>query len=207
MAALVYSPDIVRIAGALGKAVAQLQRPTPLLKAFGVVGLAEVSKNFRASGRPAWRPLKPSTVAGRRAGKRTTGSAQPLRNTGALERSWDTILGDRYVEVFSRSPVAMFHEHGTKGPYVIRPKRRKVLAFPTAPTTFAGTTIATVRRERRIVTRGTGQPVLPAKGVAFARHVTHPGLPQRRMTPTEVQLRPGLEAAARHFIRRTIPGA
>ena len=204
--ARVYSPDIVRVTGELERAVAALKNPTPLLKAFGVVGLGQVQRNFRDGGRPTWKPLKPRTIAARRAGK-GSGSAQPLRNTGALQRSWDARLHDRSVEIFSDSPVAIYHEQGTKGPYVIKPKRRKVLAFPTGPTTFAGTTIASVRGERRIVSRKAGTPVLAAKGVAFATQVIHPGLPVRRMTPTEEQLRPGLEAAARHFLKRVLPGA
>ena len=199
-------------------------RPEPIAKAFGVTVLGWIGQTFRQGGRPAWAPLKPWTLAGRRQG-RGAGSAQPLQNTGALRNSFDfTVAGPRCT-VFSTNPVAVFQEFGTRGPYEIRAKPGHALALPALalgggknqrPTVLAGLgrSKATGRGSFLFSPGGTkrvparlagrvGQAVVPYKQAIFVQKVTHPGLPARRMLPLPEQIGPALQAAAERLIALT----
>lgn len=203
MATRIRTIGLDRLLRRLGDTERRIERPERLLKVFGVAALREIDRNFQRGGRPAWKRLSPNTIAGRRQG-RGRGTAKPLQSTGQLRQSWD--IGRQTVnsvEILSRSPIAIYHEDGTRGPYPIRPRRAKVLAFPTGPTSFAGLT--TTRRPRPgFVQRGTRRRRVPARQVAFARQVTHPGLARRRMTPTEQQLAPVLRREGIAFVRATL---
>ena len=195
--------------------------PTPLLKAFGITVLAEVARIFREGGRPAWKPLQPRTLAGKRQGKRKGAStALPLQG---LRSTFDFAVTGRDVKVFSTSPVAAFHEFGTKGPYVIAAKHAKALALPALGDQLTGKgaghfTLAGLGRSKptgrgSFVFRPTpgkqvptrfrgreGKPVVPFRGIDFRKSVVHPGLPERRMFPTEEQVTPKLIQAATGLI-------
>src|SRR2546422_6794655 len=122
----------------LGEQLVQAERiigtAEPLLKRFGVTILKEIDTNFRVGGRPAWKPLAAWTQAARRGGK----GGQILQNTGKLAKSFDFVTEPHKLTVFSRSPLAIFHEIGTKGPYEIRPKHGKALALPAGPYSLRG---------------------------------------------------------------------
>lgn len=127
----VVMPDL----GGLGRRLREFEqaigRPEPLLRRWGVVAEQEIQKNFAAGGRPAWKPLTPWTLAGRRAG--TGGNAsggRPLMDTGALRRSWDHSVSGRELKVFSTDPKAPWHEFGVRPRAEIRAKNGKALALP-----------------------------------------------------------------------------
>lgn len=86
------------------------------------------------------------------------GSSAILQDTGRLRQSFDYELeGDDTVRVGTNVEYAVYHEEGT-GPYDITPNDpRGSLAFMTA------------------------------SGMVFVKMVHHPGLPQRRMLPNEVE--------------------
>lgn len=86
---------------------------------------------------------------------RRGGSGQPLRDTGRLAQSYNYNAGSTSVDIGTPSKIAPFHEEGTQ-PYKIRPK--------------------SIGGKLRFMTVG---------GFAFASVVNHPGLPRRRMLPTE----------------------
>lgn len=133
-----------------------------LLGAIGFGQLRWIDRQFKSEGRApgstgAWAPLRPNTVAGRRKG-RGTGAPRILRDTGRMAQSFamETREAQLAVEVGTPDPRATWHHFGTR-PYTIRPKRGKVLVFPTV------------------------------NGMAFARAVNHPGLPARPMLPPDGQ--------------------
>jgi phage gpG-like protein len=188
--------------------------PTPLLKVFGLRVLREVDEIFRAQGKPAWAPLKPSTVSAKR---QATGKAS--RGTKALAGLRSTfdmqISGPRQVTVFSTEPKAIFHEFGTKGPYEIRPKTAKALALPFLPGRDAGTGTARSGKAGKFSLSGLGRARATGRGsfttpggatkvaysnVSFRVKVIHPGLPARRMLPTADQIIPILKREATAFI-------
>lgn len=209
-ASLVISPanGLSALSASVAQAEKLLGSPRPILKAFGVVALREVDLNFRAGGRPRWEPLRPSTIAAARQGKRPAGRGpQPL---SGFRNTFDTSIADRTVAVFSRDPNTLFHEKGTRGPYEIRPKHAKALALPFLPGRDAGKgtsgtgkpgrfSLSGLGRSRRsrggFVTPG-GRRKVATTNVAFYAKVIHPGLPARPMLPTADQLVPRLEAAA-----------
>jgi hypothetical protein len=116
--------------------------------------------------------------------------------------------------VFSRSPIAAFHEFGTR-PYEIRPKRPGgVLAIPAGPYTKAGLGRSAPIRGRasyrfqpapgqripRRLAGRVGKPVLPYTAVRFVRRVHHPGLPARPMLPTAAEIAPTLRQIALDYL-------
>ena len=212
MAFVVPTAQLARLRGITVAVQTLAGRPTPLLKRWGVLVQQEIDRNFQSGGRPPWVPLRPSTIAARR-----KGSDKPLRDTGALQRSFDQELGPRDVTVFSRSPVAVFHEFGTRGPYPIRAKHAKALAIPTGNKSLAG-----LGRSPRLKAGGfvfrpgpgqkagkrfagrVGKTVQPFAGLIFRREVMHPGLPARPMLPTPALLVPRLIAAGEALVRQLV---
>jgi phage gpG-like protein len=127
----------------------------PIMHAIGLRLIGWVAKNFEAEGlETKWRPLSPNTIAGRR-----KASSKPLQDKGLLRASWTTargnpkVVGDT-VSVTSNVKYAPYHEFGS-GPFTIRPKTAKRLAFMTAG------------------------------GMRFAKEIHHPGIPKRQMTPSK----------------------
>ena len=142
------------------------------------------AENFRRGGRPAWKPLKPSTVYSKaangveqgfpyatmrgrqrvrrleQAGRRSL--ANILIARGDLRDSYATKsrhhlerISKAGLVIGSKHPLARFHEYGTN-PYTIRPRRAKALRF--------------VGSQGSQVFRGV---------------VRHPGLPARPVTPLQ----------------------
>ena len=216
---LVIAPQngLEDLAARVAKAEAVLGSPTPILKAFAVVGLREVDLNFRAQGRPRWAPLKPSTVAAARGprGHRGPQALSGFRNT------FDATISGRTVAIFSRDPKTEFHEKGTKGPYEIKAKNAKALALPFLPSRDGGKgtsgsgkagkqSLAGLGRARRsgsgFVLPG-GQRKVGTTNVAFYKKVIHPGLPARPMLPTAegpFSIVPKLQAAAGAIIQAAL---
>lgn len=130
--------------------------------------LNRVGVGFRRGMDPAskkpWKRLRPNTIAGRR-----KGTSKPLNNTGLLRASFTRggrnniyrFRGSAALVIGSSRQEAVFHNFGTRGPYKIRPNRKKSLRFVVAGKTGA----------KR---RGGGF-------WAFAKEITHPGLPARPM--------------------------
>lgn len=192
--------------------------PEPLLKAFGTATLAYIGQTFREGGRPTWKALQPSTLAQRRAGK-GSGSVQVLRDTGALASSFDMTVSRTRVVVFSNSKVGVWQHEGTRGPYPIRPKVAKALAWAGVALDSGGGVIgqrsvagfgrgrATGRGSFTGTPRRGGKTVIPVKagaGIIFRKGVMHPGLPPRRILPTAEQLGPVLARTGEAVVRRLL---
>lgn len=183
--------------GALQKLVTgyanQFQNPQPLLKAWGLRTLAEVDRIFKERGRPRWKPLAQSTFIANR-------GRAPLEG---IRKTFDMQIAGRQVSVFTNHPAAVFQEFGTKGPYEIKPKHAKALALPFLPGrdakgtrgsrpgvhTKAGLGRSTRIRPSTFFKPGAGKSVA-VSNVSFYAKVIHPGLPARRMLPTEKQMIP-----------------
>lgn len=216
MAAIaVITPDLQPIVRRIARAEKLLGSPTPILKAFGVVTLGWIGQTFALGGRPAWKPLTPWTLAGRRQGKGKSQSAKPLENNGVLRQSFDYRTEERSCVVFSNNPVAVFQQYGTRGPYEIRAKAGKALALPmmglggqrslaglgrSTPTGGGGFLVQAGKNAPTRVKARQGKRIVPFKNVSFFMHVTHPGLVPRPMLPTQAQAIVFLDAAAKRLI-------
>lgn len=159
----------------LGRKLDKLKRPlanrTPMLKAIGEAGTEWILENFAKRGRlrmpGGWKPLRPNTIAAK-------GYDQPLVTYGDLALSFYYTIAQGQVRLRSDSPIARFHEFGTKGPYDI----------PKNPPMPAGKYLA-------FMTTG---------GMVFAKQVKHPGLPRRPMLPTVDLFRVIARTAARKYV-------
>lgn len=136
--------------------------PRRLLSEMGAEVLTWIDETFDQGGRPAWEPLRPSTLAGRRQGSGAAfSSGSPLRDNGKLRTSFDEkVLTDSRVEIGSDNPVARFHQYGTKGPYEIKPRFAKALALPALVSGPDGGVIGQ-RSLKRAKSTGRGSFVLP----------------------------------------------
>jgi hypothetical protein len=76
------------------------------------------------------------------------------------------------VQVGTDDPHAKYHEFGTRGPYLIKPVRARTLSFMTST------------------------------GRAFARTVTHPGIPRRRILPYQKDTERIAKEVTRVYVRR-----
>lgn len=231
--AIVYAKAIQTLESRLQTAMLLFRNPRPLLKTWGVVLRKDVAETFHAGGRPRWKPLATSTtIARRRSGGdkwfksgRSGGSymsiktANPLKNDHHLEKSFDVRVHPQKVVLFSDSPVAIFHEYGTRRGYPITPKRAKWLAIPMGPKTLAGlgrnsTPTATggfifrpTPGQKRIPKRlrgREGKAVRPYSSIMFTKRVWHPGVVARPMLPDAERIVPDLKRAADDLIRKTM---
>lgn len=148
---------------------------------IGIAVIGWIDKNFKAQGlEKPWAPLRPSTVfAKRKAGVGTKALAGL--------RSWVThkATAQQVIVGFPSESPAKFHHYGTKGPYEIRPKNKKVLRFLMPP--FSN--IATKNMRTVLTPRPAGMPkVGMVKGNKqswlFSTVVHHPGLPARPLLPS-----------------------
>src|SRR3990167_2319189 len=152
---------------------------------YAVIASQWIDRNFPSQGAMAggWRPLKPNTLANRR-----MGSGRILQNNRFLQASFIPKWNENEAIVGSPVFYALFHEKGTKGspetPYEITPKRAKFLRFKVA-TGFGVRTVMLKSGRKMTLPFAEGQEV-------FAKKVTHPGLPVRRMLPREADLLPQL---------------
>jgi len=133
--------------------------------------------NFKAGGlEEPWASLKSSTLYGRR-----KGGGLPLQDTGKLRRSFLTFRAtDQEVVWGSSDPRALWHHEGTD-PYTIRPKGKKALAFPSPE----GTKLSSKTRGRM----GRSKRRLANLNYIVVKEVHHPGLPSRRLLPSEAVAR------------------
>jgi phage gpG-like protein len=163
--------DASKFGRRLAKLEAPLRARTPMLHVIGRTGVVWVQENIARRGawrQPGgWTPLRPNTVAAK-------GHNRPLVDTGDLALSFRYTIFGGTVRIRSDSPIAGFHEFGTKGPYNI----------PRNPPMPAGKYLA-------FMTTG---------GMVFAKQVVHPGLPKRPMLPTVDQLRKVATIATRAYI-------
>jgi phage gpG-like protein len=130
-----------------------------LLNAIGMRLIGWTMRNFQQEG--IERKWKP--LSANTVAQRRKGSSKPLQNTGHLRASWTTSAGNPKVlgDTVSVTSNVKYAPFHEFGtkPYVIKPKTKKMLAFKTAG------------------------------GMRFAKKVNHPGLPQRKMAPSEVMAR------------------
>lgn len=133
---------------------------------LGVNYLRWINKNFRRQGvEKKWKRLKrESTIFARR-----KKSSKILQDTGLLRKSFTSKFSTTEVRVGTAVKHSRVHEEGGKKTYIIRPKRKRVLAFPHA----RGNVILKKLGFRRRTIRG-----------FFAQEVHHPPLPKRKMLPS-----------------------
>jgi hypothetical protein len=199
-----------------------IANPSPLLKVWGIRMVRETHDIIQSGGKPPWAPLAASTVSAKRQGK-GSGGVKPL--VGFRDDVDFRLSGDREVTIFIADRRAVFHEHGTKGPYEIKPKNAKALALPFLPGrdrgkgtsgsgkagrfSLAGLGRATATGRGSFTTTG-GAVRVPYTNVSFRKKVIHPGLKQRRLLPTEEQAIPLLQrettAFVDHLVRRRSGG-
>ena len=122
---------------------------------WGFRTLKWVEMNFRQQGALTGTPW--AKLKPSTIANRRKGSSLILQDSGALRQSFVMNASATSVSVGSPLFYAEFHEEGRAGPWVIRPRKRGgVLAF-----------------------RGTDGKMV------YARVVTHPGYPARRMLPRQ----------------------
>lgn len=197
----VPSAALQQLGAAFREAVAITERPTPLLKQFGVVVLQEIAENFRVGGRPAWKPIAASTARARRGGQ----GGQPLVDTGRLRDSFDARVGTDEVVIFSRNPVAVFAEFGTV-PHEIRARNAKALAIPGLTPTSTGRSLRGLGRARSTgrgsfrTTGGKTRVPFRTQDLTFRKAVHHPGTPPRPVLPTVEQVAPKLLTVVEQYV-------
>ena len=161
---------------------------------YGIQAMNWIDRNFRAQGgllaTGPWAKLRPNTIAGRR-----KGSSLILQDAGQMRQSFQMNFDSQRAVVGSADKKALWHEEGTK-PYTIRPKTAKALAFPVAE----GGRAVTVAVRLKSAQSGTGK-YRKGQNLAFAQEVHHPGLPARRMLPTERELLPQLIRTSINFLK------
>ena len=160
---------------------------TKLHKRYGIQTVKWIHENFERQGAlledGPWQELSPNTIAGRR-----KGSSSILRDTRALESSFDNFAAtSTEVRVGSAEQKALWHNEGTKGPYEIKPRFKKALAFAVAQ----GGTKITRKIAKRSAQFGSGHLRVGLNGIVV-KSVMHPGLVKRRMLPNENELLPRL---------------
>lgn len=104
----------------------------------------------------------------------------------SLDVSGEVMVGRVYMD--GDTTVAMVHEYGGQGPYVIVPIKAQALAF------VAGG-------------RGTlsGGPKTLAPGLVFAKRVNHPPLPERSyLRSSLVQMKPTVETGFKTALARAL---
>jgi phage gpG-like protein len=183
----VVVPDLDR----LSKTLSDMR---PVFAALGMELLKEIGRNFEQQGVWAkWAPLRPNTMAGRRAGN----SSKALQASGRLRASFRSEATKDQVRVGSPLLIAKYHEEGRGEPvgnpgWTIRAKRGKALAFVVAA---GGQSLKGMGKVRGIsveAMRGKfksyGYQKRSAKfmgkaNFAVVASVHHPGYPARKMLP------------------------
>lgn len=203
---------------------------TALFTRIGIAALRWVDKNFQTGGGQVggWRPLRPLTVFGRR-----KGSNLPLSDTGALRRSFifkaepNAVAVGTYGEL---AKIARWQSEGTPGPYPIRPRFKKALAFPAPPLAAYSMGVgfyakrAVIGKKGAATPRATGIPRVgittpsairavgfkvpggkgPIQSFAVVKGVMHPGLPSRRILPTAEEVAPIVQAVVQDYLAETV---
>lgn len=153
----------------------------PLWKKLGITGMKWVDENFKQEGsllaEGKWKRLSRNTVAGRR-----KGSSRILQDTGTLKKSFTYKVVNGGALVGTESQIAVFHEEGTSGPYVITPKEKMALKFPMSGGYKTPKSIKLIGVKGHYAKRFQKTGGVAGK-FRFAKKVWHPGLPKRRMLP------------------------
>lgn len=90
---------------------------------MGNIGVSGIKSNFEGNNPLGWAALSPNTIAKKK-------SSRILFDKGHMKNSiFFRIISDG-LEFFTRDKKAPWHQFGT-GPYEIRPKKKKALAFTT----------------------------------------------------------------------------
>jgi len=154
---------------------------TALHARYAVIASQWIDRNFQSQGAMAggWPALKPNTLANRR-----MGSGRILQNNRFLQASFLPKWNENEAVVGSAVFYSKFHEEGVPHTWEITPKRAKFLRFKVA-TRFGVRTVTLKSGRKMTLPFAEGQEV-------FAKKVTHPGLPRRRLLPTEPDLLPQL---------------
>lgn len=194
---------LLRVAGS----VASHGGRTGLHARWAILATRWIDRNFQSEGAMTgapWARLRPLTVAGRR-----KMSNRVLQDTGLLRAGFHPQWDDKAARVGTASEISKYHEFGTKGPYEIKPKRAKVLAWKVAGP-FSSLKTKGLRTAKIGAKFGkgfssliTGTTYKRGENVMFARSVIHPGLPVRRMLPKmgEPALMPELLRAALNYVK------
>lgn len=168
---------------------------TELHRRYGIQAMKWIDENFRQQGGlledGPWQELSENTIAGRR-----KGSSLILQNTGAkLRPSFNFQHTSTEVRIGSPEKIALWHNEGTDGPYEIRPRFKKALAFAVAQ----GGTKITRKVARKSARFGTGHLRVNQNGIVV-KSVMHPGLVKRRMLPNENELLPRLLKTTENWV-------
>lgn len=159
---------------------------TELHRRYGIQAMNWINENFQTEGGllddGRWEELSPNTIASRKKGSRLI-----LQDKGPLRASFQPVATSTEVRIGSPLKTALWHNEGTSGPYVIRPRTKMALAFVVAEGGIR-VTRALAKRSARF---GTGHLRLN-QGAIVVKEVIHPGLPPRRMLPNENELLPRL---------------
>lgn len=132
--------------------------PRLLMQVIGMRQLSWVNSNFETDGKPVG-GWKP--LSPNTIAARRHGGSKPLQDTGALKRSFHIIeLAEGKVTIGSLVPYAAAHNEGVPASRMnpILPKYKKALSFVTA--------------NGRVVVKGVYH---------------HPGIPKRRILPTQAE--------------------
>jgi phage gpG-like protein len=150
----------------------------PVFSAIGMELIKQVGQNFETEGIWAkWAPMKESTKFSRRQG----GSSKLLAATGKLRASFRMEAQKNFVRVGSPLMVARLHHEGRRGPWTIKPKNAKALAFPWAGGTALGkggsAKLGSYSYHKR------SKAFLSNTPMAVVMKVIHPGYPARLLLP------------------------
>ena len=186
---------------------------------YAVIASQWIDRNFQSQGGlvGGWRRLTPLTTGGRR-----MGTTRILQDTGVLRASFVPKWTENEAIVGTAMEISKYHEFGTRGPYEIRPKRAKALAFKAAGpfsdirtqrvrTTKVGASFSSLITGRTFKSGLTQAQIMGKKWInplaykgeyyVLAKKVIHPGLPQRRMLPREPDLLPQLLKTTLNYLR------
>ena len=109
------------VAAHLGRAIAKIGAPQPLMAAVANELLSQTEANFAAQGRPAWLGRKHP---------RAKGGGRLLQDTGQLAASVQPFHTADTAGVGSNKVYARIHQLGGETrPHEIKPKNKKALAF------------------------------------------------------------------------------
>lgn len=187
---LVKTPTLDRVA-------AKVKDTRGLFAAIAVEVHKKVMENFEAEGIwKKWAPNKPSTLFGRR-----SGGGMILQDTGGLKASFRFDYNDKEATVGSPLKIALYHQEGRKGPWVIRPRRAKALAFPWQ----GGGKVAEGGFKSFGHLKRSGEY---RKGdFMVVKKVIHPGYPARPMLPTGKDAEDLVNSVAKEYYNMVVEGS
>ena len=203
---------------------------TTLFSRVGIAVIRWVDQNFQTGGGKVggWKPLSELTIFGRRGG-----SSLPLSNTGKLKQAVAFKAEPTEVRVGwagELAKIARWQSEGTAGPYEIKPRFKKALAFPAPPLFALSAGVGfyakrvTIGKKGAATPRATGIPRVgittpvairaagfkvpkgkgPIQAFAVVRGVMHPGLTPRRLLPTAEEAAAIAQPVVQDYIREAM---